>query len=91
MLHLQLLGVPQLYRICTTYWDDDYNTSSVSPEVSTSHYLYCCLHCFSIRKHDSASYLQVIANMKEVMTGVKEEDLVGDKPDKAILLDDNTR
>ncbi|KMT03781.1 hypothetical protein BVRB_8g189280 isoform A [Beta vulgaris subsp. vulgaris] len=31
-----LLSVEQLYKICTTYWDDDYNTTSVSPEVISS-------------------------------------------------------
>lgn len=35
MLFFQLLSVQQLYRICTTYWDEDYNTSTVSEEVST--------------------------------------------------------
>ncbi|KAK4408186.1 Myosin-6 [Sesamum angolense] len=29
---------PQLYRICTLYWDDNYNTRSVSPEVSYIQY-----------------------------------------------------
>ncbi|KAJ4805624.1 Myosin [Rhynchospora pubera] len=27
------LNVQQLYRICTQYWDDKYNTQSVSPDV----------------------------------------------------------
>jgi hypothetical protein len=31
---LQILRVHQLYRICTQYWDDNYNTRSVSPDVS---------------------------------------------------------
>ncbi|XP_021724818.1 myosin-6-like isoform X2 [Chenopodium quinoa] len=31
-----LLSVKQLYKICTTYWDDDYNTTSVSPDVILS-------------------------------------------------------
>ncbi|KAH9602038.1 hypothetical protein KSS87_016678, partial [Heliosperma pusillum] len=31
-----LLSVQQLYRICTLYWDDSYNTRSVSPEVISS-------------------------------------------------------
>ncbi|CAO2831955.1 unnamed protein product [Amaranthus hypochondriacus] len=31
-----LLSVQQLYRICTTYWDEDYNTSTVSEEVISS-------------------------------------------------------
>lgn len=30
---LQVLSVQQLYRICTLYWDDSYNTRSVSQEV----------------------------------------------------------
>ncbi|XP_055832914.1 myosin-6-like isoform X2 [Solanum dulcamara] len=28
-----VLSVQQLYRICTLYWDDKYNTRSVSPDV----------------------------------------------------------
>ncbi|KAL0418596.1 UNVERIFIED_CONTAM: Myosin-8 [Sesamum radiatum] len=31
-----ILSVQQLYRICTLYWDDNYNTRSVSPEVISS-------------------------------------------------------
>ncbi|XP_038692141.1 myosin-6-like isoform X2 [Tripterygium wilfordii] len=31
-----ILSVQQLYRICTLYWDDNYNTRSVSPDVMSS-------------------------------------------------------
>ncbi|KAK4750895.1 hypothetical protein SAY87_004377 [Trapa incisa] len=31
-----ILSVQQLYRICTLYWDDSYNTRSVSPSVISS-------------------------------------------------------
>ncbi|KAH9650533.1 Myosin2 [Citrus sinensis] len=31
-----VLSVQQLYRVCTLYWDDDYNTQSVSPDVTSS-------------------------------------------------------
>uniref|UniRef100_A0A7N0TP54 Myosin-6-like n=1 Tax=Kalanchoe fedtschenkoi TaxID=63787 RepID=A0A7N0TP54_KALFE len=31
-----VLSVQQLYRICTLYWDDNYNTRSVSPNVLSS-------------------------------------------------------
>ncbi|KAF5482528.1 hypothetical protein F2P56_003088, partial [Juglans regia] len=31
-----ILSVQQLYRICTLYWDDNYNTRSVSPDVIAS-------------------------------------------------------
>ncbi|PKI76827.1 hypothetical protein CRG98_002813 [Punica granatum] len=31
-----ILSVQQLYRICTLYWDDSYNTRSVSPAVISS-------------------------------------------------------
>ncbi|XP_051120458.1 myosin-6-like [Andrographis paniculata] len=31
-----ILSVQQLYRICTLYWDDKYNTRSVSPDVISS-------------------------------------------------------
>ncbi|PON94902.1 Myosin [Trema orientale] len=31
-----ILSVQQLHRICTLYWDDNYNTRSVSPDVISS-------------------------------------------------------
>ncbi|KAK4794857.1 hypothetical protein SAY86_012851 [Trapa natans] len=31
-----MLSVQQLYRICTLYWDDSYNTRSVAPSVISS-------------------------------------------------------
>ncbi|OAY68635.1 Myosin-8, partial [Ananas comosus] len=31
-----MLSVQQLYRICTQYWDDKYNTQSVSSSISSS-------------------------------------------------------
>ncbi|XP_061341502.1 myosin-6-like [Gastrolobium bilobum] len=31
-----ILSIQQLYRICTLYWDDNYNTRSVSPDVLSS-------------------------------------------------------
>ncbi|KAI4349312.1 hypothetical protein L6164_009917 [Bauhinia variegata] len=31
-----ILSVQQLYRICTLYWDDNYNTRSVAPDVISS-------------------------------------------------------
>ncbi|KAF5195221.1 Myosin [Thalictrum thalictroides] len=31
-----VLSIQQLYRICTLYWDDNYNTRSVSPDVISS-------------------------------------------------------
>ncbi|KAB5545162.1 hypothetical protein DKX38_013274 [Salix brachista] len=31
-----VLSVQQLYRVCTLYWDDDYNTQSVSSDVISS-------------------------------------------------------
>ncbi|KAG5112842.1 hypothetical protein JHK82_036111 [Glycine max] len=32
----QIMSVQQLYRICTLYWDANYNTRSVSPDVLSS-------------------------------------------------------
>ena len=37
---IQILSVQQLHRICTLYWDDSYNTRSVSPDVSLAFTLY---------------------------------------------------
>ncbi|MBA0554746.1 hypothetical protein Golob_013836, partial [Gossypium lobatum] len=36
LLNWAILSVQQLYRICTLYWDDNYNTRSVSPDVISS-------------------------------------------------------
>lgn len=40
----QALSVQQLYRICTQYWDDKYNTKSVSSTVSSISKLYLLLN-----------------------------------------------
>lgn len=40
----QILNVQQLHRICTIYWDDNYNTRSVSPEVSQFSLSSTCPH-----------------------------------------------
>ena len=49
MLYLQFLSVQQLYRICTTYSDEDYNTSTVSEEVSAVDTEAVLFYCTSYR------------------------------------------
>ena len=39
---MQVLSVQQLYKICTQYWDDKYNTESVSEEVSGGSLILSC-------------------------------------------------
>lgn len=34
---MQVLSVQQIYKICTQYWDDKYNTESVSEEVRSKY------------------------------------------------------
>jgi myosin V len=34
IVFMQVLSVEQVYKICTQYWDDKYNTESVSEEVN---------------------------------------------------------
>lgn len=34
---MQVLSVQQIYKICTQYWDDKYNTESVSEEVRSTY------------------------------------------------------
>lgn len=41
---MQVLSVQQLYKICTQYWDDKYNTESVSEEVSGESPMLSCLN-----------------------------------------------
>ena len=44
----QILSVQQLYRICTQYWDDNYNTRSVSRGVSVYIISFFYWWCFWI-------------------------------------------
>jgi myosin-5 len=40
--------VQQLYKICTQYWDDKYNTESVSEEVTReNHFLMLKVNSYS--------------------------------------------
>ncbi|PPD92488.1 hypothetical protein GOBAR_DD10586 [Gossypium barbadense] len=70
-----ILSVQQLYRICTLYWDDNYNTRSVAPN--------------EVQKSDDLLVtfipLQVISSMRVLMT----EDS-NDAASSSFLLDDNS-
>lgn len=89
------MSIKQLYKICTTYWDDDYNTTSVSPDVSTSDVtttiFYFCLCPFTSVRHDSVDILQVILSMKALMSEENEGEMDSEKSNNTLSLHDNSR
>lgn len=89
MLFCQILSVQQLYRICTLYWDDNYNTRSVSPDVSLIWYSLqqvLSVRFLSYDAHEVVISMQVISSMKILMT----EDS-NNADGSSFLLDDNSR
>jgi hypothetical protein len=95
-LVLQILSVQQLYRICTLYFDDNYNTRSVSPDVSLVMNYVLPSSC-NTWMHTVAQWiwflavaiffiLQVISSMRVLMT----EDS-NNAVSNSFLLDDNSR
>lgn len=92
---LQILSVQQLYRICTLYWDDNYNTRSVSPDVSTlwknscsPEVLRVCLLLGWIWPLSNlfVESAQVISSMRVLMTEDSNSAV-----SSSFLLDDNSR
>lgn len=70
----QILSVQQLHRICTLYWDDNYNTRSVSPEVSHFSFFFhlpCCHSDYKIN-------LSVICSLTSI-TGYSQYEGANDR------------
>lgn len=83
VLLLQILSVQQLCKICTLYWDDIYNTRSVSPHVSLCPYFLqsqpwngkCLIDAFK-------TFLQVLSSMRMDSNNAQSD---------SFLLDDSSR
>nr|XP_029123556.1 myosin-6 isoform X2 [Elaeis guineensis] len=84
---LQILSVQQLYRICTQYWDDKYNTQSVSSSVLSSMRV---LMTEDSNDADSSSFLlddnsSIPFSVDDISSSVKERDFSDVKPAEELL------
>jgi myosin-5 len=82
-----VLSVQQLYRICTLYWDDSYNTRSVSQEVISS---MRTLMTEESNDADSDSFLldddsSIPFSIDDISSSMEEKDFVGIKPAEELL------
>ncbi|KAL6954496.1 hypothetical protein U1Q18_048534 [Sarracenia purpurea var. burkii] len=82
-----ILSVQQLYRICTFYWDDNYNTPSVSPEVISSMKV---LMAEDSNDADSNSFLlddnsSIPFSVDDIILSVEEKDFSYVKPAAELL------
>ncbi|CAH2046544.1 unnamed protein product [Thlaspi arvense] len=82
-----VLSVQQLYRICTLYWDDSYNTRSVSQEVISS---MRALMTEESNDADSDSFLldddsSIPFSIDDISSSMQEKDFVGIKPAEELL------
>ncbi|XP_057470098.1 myosin-8-like [Actinidia eriantha] len=82
-----ILSVQQLYRVCTLYWDDDYNTQSVSPDVISSIKVLMTEDSNDAQSNsfflDDNSSIPVSAD--EISGSVKEKDFSDVRPAAALL------
>ncbi|CAL9163951.1 unnamed protein product [Musa hybrid cultivar] len=83
-----VLSVQQLYKICTQYWDDKYNSQSVSPTVLSD------MNTLMIKDSadadsDSAFLLEddpsIPFSLDEVSSSIQDKDLHGVKPPEDLL------
>uniref|UniRef100_A0A1J3HQP4 Myosin-6 n=1 Tax=Noccaea caerulescens TaxID=107243 RepID=A0A1J3HQP4_NOCCA len=82
-----VLSVQQVYRICTLYWDDSYNTRSVSQEVISS---MRALMTEESNDADSDSFLldddsSIPFSIDDISSSMQEKDFVGIKPAEELL------
>ncbi|KAA8548908.1 hypothetical protein F0562_000592 [Nyssa sinensis] len=82
-----ILSVQQLYRVCTLYWDDNYNTRSVSPDVISSMKV---LMTEDSNDADSNSFLldddsSIPFSIDDIDNSVKEKDFLDAKPAAELL------
>ncbi|KAG8372794.1 hypothetical protein BUALT_Bualt12G0104000 [Buddleja alternifolia] len=77
-----MLSIQQLYKICTLYGDDDFNTSSVSPDVICS---MKALMTEDFSDADSNSFLlddnpSILFSVDDINSSLRESDFTGVKP-----------
>ncbi|XP_022953483.1 myosin-6-like [Cucurbita moschata] len=82
-----ILSVQQLYRICTLYWDDNYNTRSVSPGVISSMRV---LMTEDSNNAVSSSFLlddnsSIPFSVEDLSNSLQEKDFSGVKPADELL------
>lgn len=82
-----ILSVQQLYRICTLYWDDNYNTRSVAPDVISSMKV---LMTEDSNDEDSSSFLlddnsSIPFSVDDVFTSLQEKNFQDIKPPAELL------
>nr|DAD20122.1 TPA_asm: hypothetical protein HUJ06_021585 [Nelumbo nucifera] len=82
-----ILSVQQLYRICTLYWDDKYNTRSVSPNVISSMRV---LMTEDSNDADSNSFLlddssSIPFSVDDISNSLQEKDFLDVKPAEELL------
>ncbi|GKU86169.1 hypothetical protein SLEP1_g731 [Rubroshorea leprosula] len=82
-----ILSVQQLYRICTLYWDDNYNTRSVSPDVISSMRV---LMTEDSNNAESSSFLlddnsSIPFSVDDLSNSIQEKDFIDVKPAEELL------
>ncbi|GLT41490.1 hypothetical protein SLA2020_155500 [Shorea laevis] len=82
-----ILSVQQLYRICTLYWDDNYNTRSVSPHVISSMRV---LMTEDSNNAESSSFLlddnsSIPFSVDDLSNSMQEKDFIDVKPAEELL------
>ncbi|KAF9624147.1 hypothetical protein IFM89_008085 [Coptis chinensis] len=82
-----ILSVQQLYRICTLYWDDNYNTRSVSQDVISNMRV---LMTEDSNNAESSSFLlddnpSIPFSADDISTSLKEKDFSDVKPATELL------
>ncbi|XP_073106123.1 myosin-8 isoform X2 [Elaeis guineensis] len=82
-----ILSVQQLYRICTQYWDDKYDTQSVSSSVLSSMRV---LMTEDSNDADSSSFLlddnsSIPFSVDDISSSLKEKDFSDVKPAEELL------
>ncbi|XP_020213120.1 myosin-6 [Cajanus cajan] len=82
-----ILSVQQLYRICTLYWDGNYNTRSVSPDVLSSMRM---LMAEDSNNAQSDSFLlddnsSIPFSVEDLSTSLQEKDFSDMKPADELL------
>lgn len=82
-----VLSVQQLYRVCTLYWDDKYNTRSVSPDVISNMRV---LMTEDLNDAESNSFLlddnpSIPFSIEEVSNSLQVKDFTDVKPATELL------
>ncbi|KAL2463236.1 Myosin-6 [Forsythia ovata] len=76
-----MISIQQLYRICTLYWDDNYNTSSVSPDnIMTGDSDDTDSNSFLLDDNSSIPF-----SVDDISSSLQDSDFTGVKPAAELL------